>query len=83
MIRTAGKRENQLLRSKGLAMHEHLRLVTLLIPLLFPPIAFDCLALPPACCVADHRHCDVEEAEAELCCGHDVPFPAAALSAQR
>jgi hypothetical protein len=66
------------------ATHEHLWLVTLLIPLhqlilssgaFLPPVAFDCLALPPACCVPDHGHCDVDEAEAELCCGHDVGFP--------
>jgi hypothetical protein len=41
----------------------------------FPPVAFDCLALPPACCVPDRGHCDVEEAEAELCCGHDDAVP--------
>jgi hypothetical protein len=44
----------------------------------FPPVAFDCLGLPPACCVAEYGYCDVEEAEAELCCGHDVAFPIAA-----
>jgi hypothetical protein len=53
-----------------LATHQHL-----LIPLhqlilssgaLFPPVAFDCPALPPACCVPDHGHSDIEEAEAEL-----------------
>jgi hypothetical protein len=71
------------------ATHEHLRLLTLLTPshqlilcsgTLLPPVAFHRLALPPACCVADHGHSDdAEEAEAELCCGHDVPFPIAAL----
>jgi hypothetical protein len=47
---------NQLLRSNGLATHGHHRLLTLLTPLpqlilcsaaLLPPLAFDCLALPP------------------------------------
>src|SRR5688572_24773959 len=41
----------------------------------FPPVAFDCLALPPACCVEEHRHRDVKDGEAELCCRHDVAFP--------
>ena len=41
----------------------------------FPPVAFGCLALPPACCVPDQGHCDVEEAEAELCCSHNVALP--------
>jgi hypothetical protein len=75
--------------------HEHPRFLTLLIALhqlilcsgaFLPPVAFDCLRLPPACCVEDHGHRDVKEAEAELCCRHDVPFPIAALgvlSAQR
>ena len=75
--------------------HEHPRFLTLLIALhqlilcsgaFLPPVAFDCLALPPACCVEDHCHRDVKEGEAELCCRHDVPFPIAALgvlSAQR
>jgi hypothetical protein len=79
----------------GLATQEHVRLLALLIPLhqlilrsgaFFPPVAFDCLGLPPARCVANHRDCDIEEAEAELCCGHDLAFPNAALgvlSAQR
>jgi hypothetical protein len=72
-----------------LATYRHHRLLTLLTPLhqlmlhqlilssgaFFPPVAFDCLSLPPARCVADHAHCDVEEAEAELCCGHDVALP--------
>jgi hypothetical protein len=31
--------------------------------------------LPPACCVADHGHGDVKEAEAELCCGHIGAVP--------
>ena len=71
-----------------LATHEHLQPMTLLILLhqlilssgaFFPPIAFECLPLPPACCVPDRGHCDVEEAEAELCCGHDVAFPITAL----
>jgi hypothetical protein len=80
--------QHTLLRSKGLATHEQLRLSSVLILLhqsilrsgaFFPPLAFKCLSLPPARCVADHRHCDVEEAEAELCGGHDVSFPTAAL----
>ena len=71
----------------GLATQEHLRLLTLLVPLhqlilcsgaFLPPVAFDCLDLPPACCVAEYGHCDVKEAEAELCCGHDVASPIAA-----
>ena len=71
-----------------MATHERSRLVTPLIPLhqlslcsgaFFPSIAFDRLGLPPACCVADHGHCDVEEAEAELCCGHVIAFRTAAL----
>jgi hypothetical protein len=86
---------------EGLATHEHLQPMTLLILLhpwscqgarsshrlippyllilssgaFLPPVAFDCLALPPACCVPDQGHCDVEEAEAELCCGHNVAVP--------
>jgi hypothetical protein len=86
--------KNELLRSNGLARHEHHRLFTLSILLrqlilcsdfilssdaFFPPVAFDCLALPRACCVEDHRHREVKEAEAELCCRHDVAFPIAAL----
>jgi len=71
-----------------MATHERSRLVTPLIPrhqlilcssAFFLSIAFDRLGLPPACCVADHGHCDVEEAEAELCCGHVVAFHTAAL----
>ena len=67
----------------GLARHEYLRLLTLSISLhqlilcsgaFFLSVAFDRLALPPACRVEDYGHCDVEEAEAELCCGHDVPL---------
>jgi hypothetical protein len=74
---------NQLLRSNGLATHGHHRLLTLLTPLpqfilcsaaLLPPLAFDCLALPPACYVEDHGHRDVQEAEAELCRCHDAAF---------
>ena len=94
MTTRQGGRENQLPRSNGLATHEHHRLSTLSIPLhqlilcsdfilssdaFFPPVAFDCLALPPACCIADDGYCDVEEAEAELCCRHDVAFHTAAI----
>jgi hypothetical protein len=85
--------KNQLPRSNRLARYGHHRLLTRLTPLhqlmlhqlilcsaFFPPVAFHRLALPPACCVADHGHSDdAEEAEAELCCGHDAPFPIAAL----
>jgi hypothetical protein len=80
--------KDQLLRSNGLATYRHHRLLTLLTPLhqlmlhqlilcsaaFFRPVAFDCLALPPACCVEDHGHRDVKEGEAELCCRHDVAF---------
>jgi hypothetical protein len=74
----------QLLRSNGLATHRHHWLFTRLNPLhqlilcsaaLFPPLAFDCPALPPTCCIEDHSHRDVEDGEAKLCCRHDVAFP--------
>jgi hypothetical protein len=71
-----------------MATQEHSRLLTPLIPLhqlilcsgaFFLSVAFDHFGLPPACRVADYSHCDVKEAEAELCCGHDVAFRNAAL----
>jgi hypothetical protein len=78
---------NSLLRSEGWRGRSTSGSWALLIPLhqlilcsgaFFPPVAFDCLGLPPACGVAEYGHCDVKEAEAELCCGHDVAFPIAA-----
>ena len=71
-----------------MATHEHSRLLTPLIPLqqlilcsgaFFLSVTFDRLGLPPACCVEDYGHCDAEETEAELCCGHDVAFRTAVL----
>ena len=87
--------KDQLPRSNRLARYGHHRLLTRLTPLhqlilcsdfilssdaFFPPVAFDCLALPPTCCIEEHSHRDVKDGEAELCCGHDVPSPIAALA---
>jgi hypothetical protein len=85
-----GPRFGTLQRSNGLATYGHHRPMTLLTPLrqlilcsglilcrgtFLPPVAFDCLALPPACCVEEHSHRDVKDGEAELCCRHGVAFP--------
>jgi hypothetical protein len=85
--------KDQLPRSNRLARYGHHRLLTRLTPLhqlmlhqlilccgaFFPPIAFDCLALPPTCCIEEHSHRDVKDGEAELCSRHYVAFPIAAL----
>jgi hypothetical protein len=90
IIKKARRRpRNQLPRSNRLARYGHRRLLTRLTPLhqlmlhqlilcsaaFFPPIAFDCLALPPTCCIEEHSHRDVKDGEAELCSRHDVAFP--------